>query len=178
MRILKECQAINPNIKFLLENVVMAKNIEKQISVALGCEPIKINSALVSAQNRNRLYWCNWQTCQPEDRGILLESILESGHVDRKKAYCIDANYHKGTPLSSYISKRRRQIVFASNTIKGFRKMSPVEVERLQTLPDRYTEGVSNTQRYKCLGNAWTVDVVAHLLQQSKNTSTTCFRKT
>ena len=45
------------------------------------------------------------------------------------------------------------------------RKLSPVECERLQTLPDNYTEGVSNTQRYKQLGNGWTVDVIAHILK-------------
>lgn len=45
-----------------------------------------------------------------------------------------------------------------------FRKLTPIECERLQTLPDNYTEGVSNTQRYKCLGNGWTVDVIAHIL--------------
>lgn len=44
-----------------------------------------------------------------------------------------------------------------------FRKLTPIECERLQTLPDNYTEGVSNTQRYKCLGNGWTCDVIAHI---------------
>lgn len=44
------------------------------------------------------------------------------------------------------------------------RKLTPVEAERLQTLPDNYTEGISNTQRYKCIGNGWTVDVIAHIL--------------
>ena len=44
------------------------------------------------------------------------------------------------------------------------RKLTPIEAERLQTLPDNYTEGISKTQRYKCIGNGWTVDVIAHLL--------------
>ena len=45
------------------------------------------------------------------------------------------------------------------------RKLTPVEAERLQTLPDNYTEGISNTQRYKCIGNGWTVDVIAYLMK-------------
>lgn len=49
------------------------------------------------------------------------------------------------------------------------RKLTPVEAERLQTLPDNYTEGVSNTQRYKCIGNGWTVDVIAHILKGLKH---------
>lgn len=49
------------------------------------------------------------------------------------------------------------------------RKLTPVEAERLQTLPDNYTAGISNTQRYKCIGNAWTVDVIAHILGGLKN---------
>ena len=45
------------------------------------------------------------------------------------------------------------------------RKLTPVEAERLQNLPDNYTEGISKTQRYKCIGNGWTVDVIAHILK-------------
>lgn len=48
------------------------------------------------------------------------------------------------------------------------RKLSPMEVERCQTLPDNYTEGISNTQRYKCVGNGWTVDVISHILRGLK----------
>lgn len=49
------------------------------------------------------------------------------------------------------------------------RKLTPIEAERLQTLPDNYTEGISNTQRYKCIGNGWTVDVIAHIFKRLKN---------
>lgn len=48
------------------------------------------------------------------------------------------------------------------------RKLTPIEAERVQTLPDNYTEGISNTQRYKCIGNGWTVDVIAHILKNLK----------
>ena len=49
------------------------------------------------------------------------------------------------------------------------RKLTPVEAERLQTLPDDYTAGISDTQRYKCIGNGWTVDVIAHILKGLKD---------
>lgn len=203
---------------FLLENVKMKKLYQNVISEHLGVEPIQINSALVSAQNRVRLYWTNIPNItQPEDKHILLPDILETGVVDRDKSYCIDANYWKGTTLEQYINKARRQIVFTerrteeaklirkefrekygrdfsprrakelaprnddkSNCLTtsltkehilldesyNFRKLTPLECERLQTVPDNYTEGISNTQRYKTLGNGWTVDVITHILKE------------
>lgn len=89
--------------------------------------------------------------------------------VDRDKAYCIDANYYKGANWQQYVSKSRRQLVieFINNEYLT-RKLTPIECERLQTLPDNYTEGISNTQRYKCLGNGWTVDVIAHIFKNIK----------
>jgi site-specific DNA-cytosine methylase len=150
---------------FLLENVRMKKEYLDIISEQLGVEPICINSSLVSAQNRVRYYWTNIpNVTQPEDRGIVLKDIIQKGVVDRDKSYCIDANYWKGGNLKSYFEKHRRQLVFkAGIRFKDYRKLTPIECERLQTLPDEYTEGVSNTQRYKMLGNGWTVDVIAHI---------------
>lgn len=200
-------QEIKPRY-FLLENVKMKKESEDVITEMLGVEPIEINSNLVSAQNRRRLYWTNIpQDGLPEDRGIKLKDILEDGMVDRDKSHCLDANYFKGGNLKSYFEKHRRQLVFSEdglcqvgeanvnghdilkrvyhpegkaptlNTMNGgnrepkvlvgdtkWRKLTPLECERLQTVPERYTEGVSNTQRYKMLGNGWTVDVICHLL--------------
>lgn len=95
IRILKELREINPNILFLLENVVMSKKWEKVLSEAIGINPVKINSALLSAQNRKRLYWSNISTYpdsifslkfeipQPKDKGIFLKDILEK-EVDEK----------------------------------------------------------------------------------------------
>ncbi len=167
--ILNHIRSVNPDVKYLLENVKMKKDHLDVISDALGVKPILINSALVSAQNRQRYYWCNWQVEQPEDKGILLPDILESGFVDRDKSHCLDANYFKGGNLKSYFEKHRRQIVFLERPRPGggvpYRKLTPVECERLQTVPDNYTAGVSNTQRYKMLGNGWTVDVIAHILK-------------
>lgn len=196
---------------FFLENVKMKKESQDVISSYLDVEPIKINSALVSAQNRERLYWTNIPGIeQPEDKGILLKDIIENGFVDRDKSYCLDANYFKGGNLKQYFEKSRRQLVFnrciqvGEADLKGFdiikrvysvegkaptlttmggghrepkiavsekewRKLTPLECERLQTLPDGYTEGVSNTQRYKMLGNGWTVDVIAHIFKNINN---------
>ena len=197
---------------FILENVKMKKESMDIISEYLGVEPIEINSSLVSAQNRKRLYWTNIPNVElPDDRGILLKDIIEDGIVDRDKPYCIDANYHKGGNPTQYFEKHRRQLVFVkdgtkrgysearvgdvfdlkfpnSKTRRGrkmveksncletrpeffqlmpdlrWRKLTPLECERLQTVPDNYTEGVSNTQRFKMLGNGFTVDVIAHIL--------------
>lgn len=214
VRLLKELKIENPNLLFLLENVKMKQEWQDVITHALGVEPIRINSKLVSGQTRDRLYWTNIPGVEvPKDKGILLETILESGEVDRDKAYRIDANYFKGTNASQYISKSRRQIVWVipeatkkgfvkvgtgqcidltfikSKTRRGrlmleksncltassqnlckvtndwFRKLTPIECERLQTVPDNYTNHVSNSQRYKMIGNGWTVDVIAHILK-------------
>jgi site-specific DNA-cytosine methylase len=182
--ILQHIQSVNPNVKFMLENVRMRKDYLDAISKLLGVTPIKVDSALVSGQTRTRFYWCNWNTTQPQDKGIVLQDVLESGVVDRDKAHCIDANYWKGGNLKSYYVKNRRQLVFECEQRAGdcehvlddayrrepictnkkhYRKLTPLECERLQTVPDGYTAHVSNTQRYRMLGNGWTVDVVAHL---------------
>jgi len=202
VRLLKELQ---PKW-FLLENVKMKKESEAAITDLLGVEPIKINSNIVSAQNRQRLYWTNIPVTVPDDKGIMLKDIIECGHVDRDKSYCIDANYFRGGNLKRYFARSSRQLVFSDPVIvqrprganKGgiravdgkvptlsasswqynnflvypdtlkFRKLTVKECERLQTVPEGYTEGVSNTQRYKMLGNGFTVDVVAHILKGIK----------
>jgi site-specific DNA-cytosine methylase len=159
---------------FLLENVKMKKEYEDVITQHLGVKPIEINSALVSAQNRVRLYWTNIPGIQqPKDKGILLKDIIIDGEVDRDKSFCIDGNYYKGGNIKQYFEKHRRQIVLNIIQNYKFRMLYPIECERLQTLPDNYTavgviDGkeipISNTQRYKMLGNGWTVDVIAHIL--------------
>ena len=193
---------------FLLENVRMKQESQDIISRYLGVQPVMINSNLVSAQNRKRLYWTNIPFTMPEDRGIMLKDIIEDGLVDRDKAHCLDANYFKGGNLKSYFEKHRRQLIFSNEgmchvgdaDLKGhdlikrvyhpegksptlnactggnrepkiamdnlkWRKLTPLECERLQTVPEGYTAHVSNTQRYKMIGNGWTVDVVAHIFK-------------
>lgn len=242
VRILKETK---PKY-FLLENVKMKKEYQDVISEAVGCEPVEINSSLVSAQNRKRLYWTNIPgLSQPIDRGILLNSVLiddteglyhtekaikymnrevkggrthwDFGYIqysDKDKSQCLTANIHKGVPYNVLVDDREYLIkniivhniygrysekkcrvfeskgptitaaqggghiasVFRGNKElaqsipfeilrKVVRKLHPKECERLQTVDDNYTEGVSNTQRYKMLGNGWTVDVIAHILR-------------
>ena len=156
VRLLKE---LKPKY-FLLENVRMSQESQDIISEMLGTQPVAINSNLVSAQNRYRLYWTNIPFDTPEDEGIMLKDIIEDGVVDRDKSHCIDANYFKGGNLKSYFEKRRRQLVFSGDGTDNFRNLTPLECERLQTVPEGYTDHVSNTQRYKMLGNGWTVDVV------------------
>jgi site-specific DNA-cytosine methylase len=204
VRLLK---ALKPKY-FLLENVRMKKESMDVITEMLGVEPVAINSNLVSAQNRHRLYWTNIPMDGiPEDRGIVLSDILEDGCTDRDKSHCIDANYFKGGNLKSYFEKHRRQLVFSTDgmchvgdaDLKGhgynkrvyhpagkgpslcassggnlepktyvdpdaWRKLTPLECERLQTVPEGYTAHVSNTQRYRMLGNGWTVEVIKHIM--------------
>lgn len=115
--IIKHVKHHNPSAHFIIENVKMKKEFEEYITThtenALGnVHKILINSALVSAQNRNRYYWTSFPVTQPEDEGILLRGILETDYVDREKSHCIDANCHKGGNLKSYFEKHRRQLVF------------------------------------------------------------------
>lgn len=188
LEIIKHVLYFNPKAKFLMENVKMKKDFEEYIThhttQALGyVEKTLINSALVSAQNRNRYYWTNFEVTQPDDKGINATTILEPGfYCDREKTYCLDANYGKGSNFRRYFFMGSRQIVFkngfkipnmtketANNKMhecRGlYRFLLPIECERLQTLPENWTSMLSNTQRYKSAGNGWTIDVIAHILK-------------
>jgi len=293
MRLLNE---VKPKY-FLLENVMMGEKWEKVLSKAIGVKPIEINSALVSAQNRRRLYWTNIglepgglfgflesSIEQPKDKEILLKDILEN-EVDKKyfisdkminrikrsnngercfttadKALCLAAGYYKQGRDNQYIvasrgrnpekpkcrksglhteqqleprydgktncltSVQKDNYVVCHNTmprssktgkggtgplsredgktycldtgqtnvveilekspcLHGFehgtngqlnkqlvrggmiRRLTPLECERLQTVKDNYTNHVSDTQRYRMLGNGWTVDVIKHIFK-------------
>ena len=227
--ILNHIKLLNPNVKFLLENVRMKQEYQNVISEHLSVKPIVINSSLVSAQNRLRYYWTNINNIeQPKDKGLVLSDILES-LVDDKfylnntaidymnrlrngkqrwefhknplngKAACIVATQYKGYPLG--VIRYDKCLKIAILDMKGndsirrvydelgkspcvttstrghrqpkifdyekefARKLTPLECERLQTFTDEYTDGVSNTQRYKALGNSWTVDVIAHIFK-------------
>lgn len=172
VRILFELRIKNTTLLFLLENVKMKKEWEIRINKILGCRPIRLNSNLVSAQERNRLYWTNIPVNNaPKNKRQYLKDIIESGHTDRLKSFCIDANYYKGGSLKNYYEKSRRQLVFHQSERRlmvkdGQHRMLTVkECCRLQTVPDDYFEGiVSNSQAYKMLGNGWTVDIIVHIL--------------
>lgn len=180
VRILKE---IKPKY-FLIENVAsMSKENKQIITDTLGVESVTINSSKLTAQNRRRLYWVGKQfqerycytqqnVTQPEDKHIYLKDIIESGCTERLKSYCISANYSRGTNLNHYLKKGKRQIIFNKPNRIGqilndgytIRKLTPLECERLQGMPDNFTEGVSNTQRYKMIGNGFTVPVISWIL--------------
>lgn len=218
VRLLKECE---PKY-FMLENVPMKQEYVDIITEYLNVEPIMINSALLSAQNRKRLYWTNIPNVYPlpTDRGIKLKDVLlddafpvamhnlyggfgekehrtfteksptirtpaGGGHIpslllsekalaymdrevrdgrnhwdfkhysdtENEKSSAVVANFFKGVPYN---------VLKDEDIIRYFH---PIECERLQTVPDNYTEGVSKTQRYKMLGNGWTVDVIAHVFK-------------
>ncbi|MDB2441733.1 DNA cytosine methyltransferase [Candidatus Pelagibacter bacterium] len=275
----------------LLENVRMKKESEDIISDYMGCSPIKINSSLLSAQSRNRLYWFvelvdgNYvpiNVNQPQDKGIVIKDILEElpfgdipnylannwggeprgnkvKSIDDPKANCLTASMYKGQiptyikkiipkenpttskdglirvgsadlnghdylkrvyskhgkapaltangggnrepkvgiarivnrrldengtrkdyqlelPFTKVIELRQddksnclttlqKDNVVVKEEVYAWRKLTPLECERLQTMPDNYTNHVSNSQRYKMIGNGWTVDVIAHILK-------------
>ena len=274
---------------FLYENnYSIHQNIKDEISKHLGVEPIMINSALLSAQNRKRCYWTNIpNVVQPDDLGIMLADVLENGVSWQNKSYCMTSSYNGAVLYNTLERKQRTMVAIPVNTVNGkshtipatyykagtnlfptfnaensrqkiavpvgaaqrgryeddkntsqhievrkdgksnclttvqkdtlicapvrvgqygkggqgqriysvrgksvtlsangggqgaktglykidlpdgdyiIRKLTPIEAERLQTLPDNYTAGISNTQRYKCIGNGWTVDVIAHIL--------------
>ena len=182
VRLLKE---VKPKY-FLLENVKMSKKWLSIFNKIIGVNGVLINSSLVSAQNRERYYWTNIPNItQPVDKGVLLKEILENNPSDKfnlsdkavnymsrlrdgkprfkhrknnlnGKSFCLLAVQYKGVPYGVIEDKR-----YADK----YRRLTPLECERLQTVNDGYTSIVSNTQRYKMLGNGWTVDVVAHILK-------------
>tara|TARA_R110000850_G_scaffold275517_1_gene414970 strand:+ start:160 stop:1131 length:972 start_codon:yes stop_codon:yes gene_type:complete len=192
VRILTELRKVNPYIKFMLENVRITKKWLPMFNEAMGVEPIIINSSLLSAQNRVRYYWTNIDNInQPKDKGLVLSDIVENiykcGNLRMcelkdfdKKSVChhianatdIKGNesikrVYAGSGKSPTITTcagghREPKILNGSDT---YRKLTPLECERLQTVPDNYTLGVSNSQRYKMIGNGWTVDVISHIFR-------------
>ena len=254
MRLLYECK---PKY-FLLENVMMGEKWEKILSKAIGVNPIMINSSLLSAQNRQRLYWTNiglepaglfgypQSTIeQPKDKGIFLKDILQDNpnpkyyltnkmqeHLQSRDSFKLkNGNDKSGTitvcgegkqgnnstficePINDkyYISqvfydwlknhslkrhsefkitkgKRKSACLTVSALVStnlsadfiinenkkalpdrtNVRRLTPIECERLQTVKDNYTNHVSDSQRYKMLGNGWTVDVICHILKYIK----------
>ena len=256
--ILDRVRELNPNVKFMLENVKMKKEWRDIISGFLGVEPVFINSSLVSAQMRQRWYWANWGIPQPEDRYIFLRDIIQpedkvgekyylsevakarlvrrlagsyskpkinpekTGSITTvnnapragfdsgttiicpevplgvlndkgnlratEKATCVDANYWKGMdnhaqrtmiyqlgrgfnkggmhedkspPLTSNSWQNNHTLLQEYS----LRRLTEIECERLQGLPDNFTDGISSTQRYKCLGNGWQCDTIIHIFE-------------
>jgi len=175
-RILKE---VKPTY-FLLENVKMKKEWRDIISNELGVEPIEINSKLVSAQNRPRLYWTNIPNIsQPTNTNTLMKNILETNadkkyalqpakidrilNSERGRGFFYDGTQDKCGTVIAFYHKQPTDGVYVDLGFK--RRLTPIEYERLQTVPDNYTNIVADWQRYKMIGNGWTVDVIAHIFK-------------
>jgi len=259
VRLLRECK---PKY-FLLENVRMNQKSQDVITQALGVKPIHINSSLVSAQNRYRLYWTNIPFKYPSDKGILMRDILQqpeeisaehyhsmksieyvesgnekwgqgsglikAGEADLRGHDYVRRVYHpegkaptlaartggnlepkvsfnpasikgrrikngirkdndRNVPITQFLEVHEKNKTRCLSTVEKdtlisplpegryadaysdemrplWRKLTPIECERLQTVPENYTAHVSNWQRYKMLGNGWTVDVVAAIFK-------------
>ena len=201
LNILNHIKAVNPNVKFMLENVKMKKEYLDLIDSMLGVNRLNINSNLVSAQNRQRYYWANWDFKAPDDKGLKLIDVLEGKkEIDtdyvKIKSKCLRVG-GRGSKLgdkhewdSPYTILRARgnnkggirsidgkvgcitssAWQYNIDVFDGLnkRRFSAIECERLQTVPDGYTDHVSESQRFKALGNGWTVDVIAHIFKGLK----------
>lgn len=180
-------QEVKPKY-FLFENVASMNEESKQtISEVLKCQPIFIDSEYFSAQSRGRLYWTNI----PVDELGIIKSNAILGDILQKdipekyfyncdfdflgfdKTVCailhingheilkrVNSPYAKCQTLTCVSGGNQQKKVFVNGRC---RKLTPVEYERLQTLPDNYTEGVSDGARYTACGNGWTVDVIAYI---------------
>jgi site-specific DNA-cytosine methylase len=179
VRLLKECK---PKY-FLLENVKMKKEYRDIITHCLNVEPIEINSNLVSAQNRQRIYWTNAKIDNlPKNKGIKLSSILDNqGPYHYYKDWQVQKLINKEYKRKEYYiiekidSKCRCLMANHGNVNKNkiwddgkLRWLTPLEWERLQTIPNNYTDILSRQRRYQCIGNAWTVDIIAHIFSFMK----------
>lgn len=177
---------------FLFENVESMKEECKQvISGLLGCEPVFINSADFSAQSRPRYYWTNIPILDYGKSTLVLNDIMQTD-VDEKYFYscsfdepdmtkqvCTNLHINGHDILKRVMNPNYKCHTLTTcgggNTQKKVmdngrpRKLTPIEYERLQTLPDNYTEGISNTARYTAIGNGWTVDVIAHIFKGLKD---------
>ena len=176
---------------FLLENVKMKKEHEQVITEHLGVEPILINSALLTAHNRPRLYWTNIPNVeQPNDKGVYFEQIRDLQienyeYISNEKTinreykknylqYDINGKGHGSQDQRAYYLKGKHGCLDTGASGKAkvlendgrVRKITRNEAERLQGVPDNYTTPVSKAQALKMLGNGWTVDVIAHIFNQ------------
>lgn len=192
--ILNYIKRINPNIKFLLENVKMKKEYEDVITKSLGHVPLEINSRLVSAQDRKRLYWSNFCFTEPHEMNVSAKDVIGSEcFAGAMRGRRIDENgkradYRKDLPIIQQIECRKDNkfncvttvskdnvVVFSKQRFfpalenrDKWRYLTADEAEKLQTLPNGYTKGVSESARMKLIGNGWTVDVIAHILSYIK----------
>ena len=189
VRILKEAK---PQY-FLLENVVMRKEWIDIISNELyWVRPIEINSSLVSAQNRRRLYRV-WKRngdsydqisfSLPSNKNIKMRNIMQSFvdksyFLSKKEIESIKKWKSYQNPLRNILLPQSKSPTLPARGAWEYhswmilirdkwkiRTLTPLECERLQTLPDNYTAWIEKAERYKMLGNGWTVDIIAHIFK-------------
>ena len=168
-RILKE---VNPKY-FLMENVARMKREDLDfITGLMGVEPVRINSKLVSAQLRDRLYWTNIPNVTiAQDRGIILQDILTSGYTDREKARALIVSDSRPLTTKDRMIHRYRSTGFTTlvwgeqGNDESVRYMNQIQLERCQTVPEGYTECLTRNEAADVLGDGWTVDVIAHIFK-------------
>lgn len=139
---------------FLLENVKMKKEHQNVISEYLGVAPIEINSALLSAQNRKRLYWTNISgVTQPEDRGILLKDIIESGETEKNKSQTILSTIYKEN-VKSMLKRKKMGLVITGGSIRGRNPENPTSrksglptEQMLELRTDKKTGALTTVQK-------------------------------
>lgn len=181
----------NPFVKFLFENVAsMSKESKYVIEDCLGVKMVYQNSNAFSAQDRPRFYGTNFKfDVIKTPSKHLLKDIMQN-NVPEKYFYNCGFDYKGDKQVCAIlhinghdILKRVNSPNFKCHTLTTCgggntqkkvldngrcRKLTPVEYERLQTIPDNYTDCVSDTHRYNAIGNGWTVDVIAHILKNIK----------
>ena len=188
--ILNHIKKHNPQVKFLLENVVMREDHKVVITDRLGCEPMLINSNIFSAQNRPRLYWFNFDIpelppeCPHTLRDVFDPNVkhreIHINHPDTivkcKTYYQYDQNRrgHKSQDQRFFdIDTKSNTLLLSPSSIPKVRVddgrvylLTPEECAKLQTLDGEYLDvaGISKADKYGALGNGWTVDVIAHIL--------------
>ena len=165
IRVLKE---LKPKY-FLLENIKMKKEWRDTITNEIGNKPIEINSSDFSAQNRTRLYWTNIPQSIWTIDNIKFKDILENLPF-RKIPGCFFKNWGDKQRIDkgiNWVKNEKGNCV----TTKNCHTNQYLLNESLQTLPKDYTKGIINMERFKAIGNGWTVDVIAHIFKQLKNTT-------
>ena len=186
----------NKDVKFLLENVKMKQEWKDVITNDLSTTFLndlyctEINSKLVSAQSRPRIYWTNFKVVQPLNKNIFFKNIIDTNDNNykywtneqvrklnnfeyiRKDFYKFEQLDNKVQCLMANMGMNKPKIQYE----KKIRLLTPIEWERLQTLPDNYTQfgnfdgkikAMSDAARYKTIGNGWTVDIISHIINNS-----------
>ena len=155
---------------FILENVASMKNEDRDfLSKCMGVEPIRINSKLVCAALRDRYYWTNIEgVTQPEDKGITLQSILTSGYTDRQKARALLVSDSRPLTDKKKMLKRYKKFGTIIWEEKGnddsIRYLNQTELERCQNVPEGYTKCLTRNECADVCGDAFTVDIIVHIL--------------